>query len=138
MGLLSLNRYSSRVGLLALATSVLTLFVLLHFYPPQQLYLPPCAFHELTGFYCPGCGSARALHYLMKFEIVDALRCNILFVIFFPFFIYFMVRAIAEAFGLRKLPEIRMTPVRTRVLAGVIILWWLVRNLPFAIFHIPA
>lgn len=24
-------------------------------------YNPPCAFHMLTGFYCPGCGGTRAV-----------------------------------------------------------------------------
>ena len=25
----------------------------------------PCVFHELTGFYCPGCGGTRAFHALI-------------------------------------------------------------------------
>ncbi|MBF0538711.1 MAG: DUF2752 domain-containing protein [Nitrospirae bacterium] len=49
---------------------------------------PPCAFRALTGFYCPGCGATRALHYLLHGDIVAAFRYNQLIVIFVPFIVY--------------------------------------------------
>ncbi|MCC4605791.1 DUF2752 domain-containing protein [Xanthomonas campestris pv. badrii] len=39
---------------------------------------PPCAFHALTGFYCPGCGITRALHALVHGDLVSAFGMNAL------------------------------------------------------------
>lgn len=45
---------------------------------------PPCPFHALTGLYCPGCGSTRALHALLHGEVVQALAMNPLLVVALP------------------------------------------------------
>lgn len=42
-----------------------------------------CPFLFLTGFYCPGCGSQRAIHDLVHFRIGDALDHNLMFVFVF-------------------------------------------------------
>lgn len=35
--------------------------------------LPPCAFHFLTGFYCPGCGGTRAVTTLLQGKVMQSL-----------------------------------------------------------------
>jgi hypothetical protein len=52
--------------------------------PTQCRWLPSCAFHKLTGLYCPGCGSTRALHALLHGDVLTAMRFNILAVIGLP------------------------------------------------------
>ena len=37
-------------------------------------FLPPCPFHMLTGFYCPGCGGTRAVTALICGDIVRSFR----------------------------------------------------------------
>ena len=37
-----------------------------------------CPFHRLTGLYCPGCGSTRAIHLLLHGQVLAALRHNVL------------------------------------------------------------
>ncbi len=37
---------------------------------------PPCLFYAVTGLWCPGCGSARALHALTHFDVGTALARN--------------------------------------------------------------
>ena len=32
----------------------------------MRLFFPPCLFHWLTGYYCPGCGGTRAVLALLR------------------------------------------------------------------------
>jgi len=44
----------------------------------------PCIFYKLTGLYCPGCGITRSLLALMKFDLYQAFRYNIIIYIITP------------------------------------------------------
>ena len=53
--------------------------VFLYFHPPGSTrFLPPCLFYRLTGLYCAGCGSTRALYTALHGDFAGALRCNLL------------------------------------------------------------
>lgn len=43
-----------------------------------------CPFEYITGLKCPGCGSQRALHHILHFEFLEALKDNALFVVMIP------------------------------------------------------
>ena len=45
---------------------------------------PPCVFHALTGWHCPGCGSARALNQLLHGHVGAAWGYNPAAVAFVP------------------------------------------------------
>ena len=70
-----------------IAVSVLVgIFVTLYCIDPAGASIfPPCPFHLLTGQYCPGCGSLRAIHRLLHGQLVAALRLNPLMVVSIPF-----------------------------------------------------
>lgn len=36
-------------------------------------HLPPCAFHELTGYYCPGCGGSRAVSAILHGHFLESI-----------------------------------------------------------------
>lgn len=55
------------------------------FDPGQTGFFPACPFHSLTGLHCPGCGSQRAVHHLLNFDIVTALYHNALLIIAIPY-----------------------------------------------------
>ena len=46
------------------------------FNPAESRLFPPCPFHALTGWQCPGCGSLRAAHCLLHGEFIAAFRLN--------------------------------------------------------------
>lgn len=45
-------------------------------FSPTEINAPPCAFHELFGLYCPGCGSTRALRRILRGDLIGAFRYN--------------------------------------------------------------
>ena len=55
--------------------------------------LPPCPFLALTGWFCPGCGSTRALHALLHGDVVQALAMNPLLVIASPLLAWMALNA---------------------------------------------
>lgn len=65
----------------AVAAGALILFA---FNPLRAGWFPPCPFHFLTGLYCPGCGSLRALHLLLHGQIAGAFRMNPLLLLSLP------------------------------------------------------
>jgi hypothetical protein len=49
--------------------------------PNQPGHYPTCPFLAATGYYCPGCGSLRALHDLAHGDVTGALSRNPLMVL---------------------------------------------------------
>ena len=65
------------MGCLLLLPCIILLAVLYHYgyFIPTKI-LPPCMFHALTGFSCPGCGCTRAISALLHGNIWLSLRLN--------------------------------------------------------------
>lgn len=51
----------------------------------------PCVIHEITGFYCPGCGITRCLFNLVKFNFVEAIHDNALVFFSLPFYLIYFI-----------------------------------------------
>jgi len=51
---------------------------------PENCFFPKCAFHVLTGWSCPGCGSQRAIHALLNGDLHAAWGYNAMMVAFIP------------------------------------------------------
>lgn len=47
----------------------------------------PCAFHEMTGMYCTGCGGTRMVISILKLQFYQAFRYNPFLFITLPFLI---------------------------------------------------
>jgi hypothetical protein len=120
-----------RLWLAAVAVAgVAAAAVLYRFRPGGAGIYPPCPFHALTGLHCPGCGTLRALHGLLHGRFIVALGLNVLTVLSIPFFAYaFAVDAVA-AFRGRPRPVARPAPRLGWALLGVILSYWVLRNVP--------
>src|SRR5215510_6288842 len=84
------------LALAALCGLLLAMAVLYRTPPEQNRFAPPCMFHKLTGLHCPGCGATRAVYALMHLQPGEALRKNVLFVVFLPFILFWSVRGVAR------------------------------------------
>lgn len=97
---------------------------------------PPCVFYELTGLLCPGCGTGRAVLALLDGRLYAAFRYQPLFILCSPVLAYYLCKLyLAFVLGRDVLPfpEVRSRWVGVTVL-GVILAYWVFRNLPFVPF----
>lgn len=81
------HRRALQAGGAALAASAVAGGVWwLRAFDPNQAGSPflPCVFNALTGLHCPGCGTTRALHALVHFDVAGALAMNALVVVLIP------------------------------------------------------
>jgi Protein of unknown function (DUF2752) len=113
--------------------------VLLRFFDPATSGIfPPCPLHYLTGLYCPGCGSLRAIHQLLHGNLAEAWALNPLTMILLPFVVYGLAsEALLQLRGC-GLPRIFLPATAIRVLCVVIVLFGIARNLPLHPFSLLA
>ena len=77
-------RASSPAWAIGLILGALTLVggaTVFFFNPATHGFYPRCAFHQLTGLNCPGCGMTRAFYALLHGKFSAALRDNALLVL---------------------------------------------------------
>ena len=91
---------------------------------------PPCPFLYLTGCYCPGCGTLRALHVLLRGDVTGAIGYNILTVVSLPFIAYSSATGAMRAFGLRAPRPVFVHPRWIWALLAGVVAFWLLRNVP--------
>lgn len=118
-------------------TLIASLVMLFRFNPEHHAFYPFCAFHRFTGLQCPGCGGLRAVHHLLHGEVITAFRFNQLFVLSLPLLAWLALRRLLR--GPRTQPlSLRSQAHWAWVALAVIIVFWIVRNLPLEIFKLPA
>jgi hypothetical protein len=115
-------------AVVALAAGGLSAVYLLD--PGSSDLYPPCPFLALTGFYCPGCGTLRALHQLTLGHPVAALDLNPLMVLLLPFVADFLASHAMLAVTGRPLRKFFVRPHLIWALFGVVLAYWLLRNIP--------
>jgi Protein of unknown function (DUF2752) len=108
------------------------------FDPATSGIFPPCPVHYLTGWYCPGCGSLRAIHQLLHGHLWAAWALNPLTVVLLPFLTWGLASfALFEIRG-QGLPKPFLRAEWIRALGAAIILFGIVRNLPLHPFDLLA
>jgi uncharacterized protein DUF2752 len=100
--------------------------------PNEPGHYPTCPFLALTGWYCPGCGSLRAIHALAHGDLGTAIDRNPLAVLCVP-----LVAAIFVLWARRRLTGRQRTWAAPgswiNAFLVLVIAFWVLRNLaPFA------
>ena len=109
------------------------------FNPAKAGFFPPCLFHKLTGLYCSGCGTTRALHQLLHGNLLEALRLNAFTMIALP--IVAVVLLLRLLCWMRGLAAPARRPVHTVwiwLLLAAMILFAVARNIPCRPFSLLA
>ena len=119
--------------------SVAAAIILLRIFDPATSRLfPPCPIYYFTGLYCPGCGSLRAIHQLLHGHLQSAWAMNPMSVLLFPFLTYELICEAAFYLGQQRLPRFTLPGAWIRALCAAILLFGIVRNLPFHPFNLLA
>ena len=128
----------NRSWALLLAASAVAVVMLRAFDPATSAVFPPCPVRYLTGWYCPGCGSLRALHHLLHGHFQAAWAMNPLSVVLLPFLAYGLASFALSQIRGRGLPQPFLRPTWIRALCVAIILFGIARNLPLHPFQLLA
>lgn len=134
----SIQLPSSRLFWAMLAALVAGTVMLRLFDPATSGFYPPCPVHYLTGWYCPGCGSLRAIHQLLHGELRAAWAFNSLTVLLLPFMTYGLASEALLALSGNPLPQPFLRAGWIRALCAAILLFGIVRNFPVYPFELLA
>ena len=122
----------------ALTGAFAVLLLLRGFDPASAGVFPPCPVRYLTGWYCPGCGSLRALHQLLHGNFAAAWALNPLMILLLPFVSYGLCSHALRAMQIRILSPIFLPARWIHVLGVIIVLYGIARNLPIYPFRLLA
>ena len=117
---------------LLLCSLMLAAVVILYFFDPTRFgFYPTCMFYKVTGLLCPGCGSLRAMHRLLHGHVQEALRFNALLVVGLP-----LIGGWCATRKVRRQPfSLVLKPFWVWFGLGLLLLFGILRNLPFAHAH---
>ena len=113
---------------------VLLLVYLLHLFLKTNFDIAiPCIFHEITGWYCSGCGITRSIESLVTFNLYQAFRYNMLVVVLIPFFLICVINSLYCYVIDRKNTIYSRVPVNLLIVLVVItLIFGILRNIePF-------
>lgn len=97
-------------------------------------YFPKCPSRVLFNIYCPGCGSQRALHHLLHFDIQQAFLYNPLMIVLLPLLIALIIQFILRHFfNIYWKIGIVYSNVFLWLLFTIFTLYFILRNV-----HVPA
>ncbi len=130
-----MNKYI-KGGILLGTLPIAVIFYLLD--PGQYILFPPCIFYSTTGLFCPGCGSQRAIHSLMHFNIANGAGKNFLILpALFAIVYHYIHPAVNKRFHM-ELPNVFYQRNTPWFIFGIVFLFWILRNLNFFPFSMLA
>lgn len=113
-----------------LILSVICLIIIYYLFDPGELIIfPKCIFYSVTGWYCPGCGSQRAIHHLLHLNIKGVVDDNMLII---PGFLIIGYHYSHQALNRRyklQLPNILYYKKTPWLIFIILIAYWVIRNI---------
>lgn len=110
---------------------LLTLFLGILVILLMYIFGIPCFFYKITNFYCPGCGFTRAVFALLHLNIYQALRYNVLIIIYIPLILY----CIFYKFILKR--DCQISNLILYIILILVCLFGILRNIPYFSYLAP-
>jgi hypothetical protein len=133
---------SKPVTYILIALGILAGFGIFWFYttvnPSEKSIFPQCTFHSLTGYHCPGCGSQRAIHDFLNFRILEGFKHNALVGLAFLVLLYQLYLWVRNKIKPEKTTNLLYHPKVPWFFLILVILFWILRNLPYEPFNLLA
>jgi uncharacterized protein DUF2752 len=113
--------------------AVLALLAVVYKFPPAEYgFYPRCMFYAATHWLCPGCGSTRALHALLHFDLRSALHYNALFSVLAPIAFLWMAFSCYRVMRYDQFPRLVIPRALMACLVVSVLLFTVARNTLFA------
>lgn len=85
---------SKRIINIVILLVIFTFYILIYKF---KIYMP-CIFKSITGYSCPACGLSRGVYQLFNFNILKAIKYNILSIPMFIFIITTIIFVLIDIF----------------------------------------
>lgn len=121
-----------------LAAAVLALHIAM-VYGKVEIWkiLPPCMFHRLTGYYCPGCGGTRAVIAFLHGDFLESFRCHPVVLYAAVLGAWFLVSQTIEKISRHRIRiGMQLREIYLWIALAILILNVLVKNIALGVFHI--
>lgn len=97
----------------------------------------PCLFHTATGLWCPGCGVSRGCMAVLRGEWLAAIRANVGIAAIAPFAAGLLAVRCVRYVRTGKARGARWEEIAWLVLSGAMVVFGVLRNLPWFSFLAP-
>jgi len=124
------------LGISLLGIGIALIYVFIN--PSEVDFLPKCPLFATTGVYCPGCGSQRATHQLLNFNLFGVINQNILYAASLILFIYHGTTLVLNKFFKQNFYNYIYHPKTPIIILIFILLFWIIRNIPAYPFNLLA
>jgi Protein of unknown function (DUF2752) len=108
------------------------------YFNPMDVLFPKCPVFSLTGMYCPGCGSQRALHAFLHANLAEAFRQNLLATVCYFAILAEMLLLIAGNRQSRPSYWLKHTRYAALSVLFAVLFFTLLRNIPVYPFTLLA
>ena len=124
------------IGILLLGIGLAFLYFFIN--PSNVNFFPKCPLYVTTGVYCPGCGSQRATHQLLQFNLIGVLQQNVLYFLGLLVLAYHGIMMLLNSILKKNIYNYIYHPKTPIIILIIILIYWILRNLPYYPFTILA
>lgn len=124
------------IGILFLAAGIVFLYYYVN--PSNVNFFPKCPLYVTTGIYCPGCGSQRATHQLLQFNLLGVLQQNVLYFAGIVLIAYHVIVTSLNLYVNKNIYNYLYHPKTPIIILIIVIIYWILRNIPYYPFNMLA